>query len=354
MHNTTSDTRMKQEAQTLHRHHPRRFRTRFATAASIAKPTAYLILLLLCYTLGYLSAVPASSRNSTSPTTLKSPTNLLISTPTSITRPPPPLAPEDHHNFFGSVCAAEPVPPQLVRQTIIDRVFNGTSPWDNFPPPHISRLLHPTKLRGWGSTAPVFDHLIRKVQPKTIIEVGTFLGASALHMARLTRLAGLHEGTQIICVDDFRGWPGFQQEDRHRRWFKDFTMLNGDVTLLYQFMQNVVSANATHLVSFLPFSTGSALEKLCEWGIFGDLIEVDAGHDFHSAWSDINRAYKILSPGGGGVLFGHDYMTAADNRGVRRAVNLFARLHNLRVQVHGQHWVLLHPSKQQQPRLTRH
>ncbi|MCD7452641.1 hypothetical protein HAX54_017701 [Datura stramonium] len=44
--------------------------------------------------------------------------------------------------------------------------------------------------------------------------------------------------------------------------------------------KNVVQANATESVVYMPFSSGSALEKLCEWGVFGELIEVDAGHDF--------------------------------------------------------------------------
>lgn len=144
--------------------------------------------------------------------------------------------------------------------------------------------------------------------------------------------SGLGLKTQIICIDDFRGWPGFR--DR----FRDIKMVNGDVLLLYQFMQNVAQSNATESVLYVPFSTGSGLEKLCEWGVLGDLIEVDAGHDFHSAWSDINRAYKLLRPGG--VIFGHDYFTSADNKGVRRAVNMFARVKGLQVQLDGQHWVI--------------
>jgi len=76
----------------------------------------------------------------------------------------------------------------------------------------------------------------------------------------------------------------------------------------------------------------------CEWGVYADLVEIDAGHDFLSAWADINRGFLILRPGG--VIFGHDYFTAADNRGVRRAVDLFAKVHNLKVYVDGQHWVI--------------
>ncbi|KAL3604268.1 hypothetical protein D5086_005127 [Populus alba] len=137
---------------------------------------------------------------------------------------------------------------------------------------------------------------------------------------------------KILCIDDFRGWPGFR--DR----FGYVNMVNSDVLLLYQFMQNVIHKNATGSVLPLPFSSGSALEKLCEWGVFGDLIEIDAGHDFNSAWADINRAYQILRPGG--IVFGHDYFTAADNRGVRRAVNLFAQMNGLKIHTDGQHWVI--------------
>ncbi|CAA0827179.1 S-adenosyl-L-methionine-dependent methyltransferases superfamily protein [Striga hermonthica] len=228
-----------------------------------------------------------------------------------------------HHNYFSGRCSS-PVHPTQARQTIIDRVFNGTSPWDGFPPPHVSPHLHMQWTKGWGSTTPVFNNLIRQARPDTIIEVGTFLGASSIHMAGLARRLGLD--AQIICIDDFRGWPGYYDDE------KSLKMVNGDSMLLYQFMQNVVSANETGSIIFLPFSAGTALNGLCEWGVYGDLVEVDAAHDFHSAWTDINRAYKVVRPGG--VLFGHDY--AWD--GVRAAVHLFARLKGFRVRLDGEHW----------------
>ncbi|PON76540.1 S-adenosyl-L-methionine-dependent methyltransferase [Trema orientale] len=293
---------------------------RKAKAKAIAVKLAYVILLLLTYTLGYLVAsYPSSSpypplSHTSAPSIVQ-----LANLPNQL----------DHFRVTTH-CADRPVQPGLVRQTILDRVFNSTSPYQDFPPPHVRGRLRPKRIKGWGSNGAVFENLIRKVKPRTIIEVGTFLGASAIHMANLTRQLGLQ--TQILCIDDFRGWPGFR--DR----FRDISMVNGDVLLLHQFMQNVVSVNFTDSVLPVPFSTGSVLDKLCEWGIFGDLIEVDAGHDFNSAWSDINRAYRILRPGG--VLFGHDYFTAAADRGVKRAVTLFARVHNLKIRIDGQHWVM--------------
>lgn len=296
---------MKEQRHNLHQ-------TRF-TIKNLKKPTFYISLLLLSYAVGYLSPHPSTPQTTPAPVTGTTTGGQF----------------SGDHNIFSTKCA-NPIPQNLIRQTILNKIFNNTSPYTNFPPAHVSTLLRKKRIKGWGSNGPVFTNLITKHHPKTIIEIGTFLGASAIHMAELTQKLGLD--TQILCVDDFRGWPGFLAR------FKDINSLNGDVLLLYQFMQNVVYSNVTGSVIFVPFSTGSVLEKFCEWGIFGDLIEIDAGHDFHSAWADVNRAYKILRPGG--VIFGHDYFASADNKGVRRAVNLFARVNGFRVRIDGQHWVI--------------
>ncbi|KAF7137244.1 hypothetical protein RHSIM_Rhsim07G0001000 [Rhododendron simsii] len=320
-------------------HHHRRRVAALAGKKFTKHTVCFILLLLLSYSLGYISAPSHQYPNSSSPhspSSFSQPRCINIPQSNQKNTSTPATADNNNNNDhyrFTTQCA-DPVPSKLVRQTILDRVFNGTSPYDDFPPEHASPLLRPRRIKGWGSTGAVFENLIRKVQPRTILEVGTFLGASAIHMAELARGLGLE--TQIVCLDDFRGWPGFR--DR----FGDIKMVNGDVLLLYQFMQNVVHEKASESVVFVPFSSGSGLEKLCEWGVFGDLIAVDAGHDFHSAWSDINRAYKLLTPGG--VIFGHDYFTSADHNGVRRAVDLFARVNRLQIQIDGQHWVIHHSS----------
>ncbi|KAH8488879.1 hypothetical protein H0E87_024490 [Populus deltoides] len=259
-----------------HHHTNNKKKTRFVFRF-LKSPTFYVTLLLLSYALGYLSA--PSSCSSLRP--LPYPEILKVDGDDLKNQ-------LDH--FRVKTHSAKPLPPQLVHETILDRVYNATSPYDNFPPAHVRGLLRDKRLKGWGSYGEVFEHLIQKVKPKVIIEVGTFLGASALHMAELTRKLGLD--SLILCIDDFRGWIGF------RDLVGFVNMVNGDVLLLYQFMQNVVQNNATASVLPIPFSSGSTLEILCEWGVFGDLIEIDAGHDFNSAWADINRAYRILDPVG--------------------------------------------------------
>jgi len=270
------------------------------TIVKTAKPATYFILLLLTYTLGYLSH------------------HSLINT-------------TELEPFQVKTQCADPIPPGNTRRTLIDRIFDGTSPFTDFPPPHaVDRLRH-KKVEGWGSNDAVFENLIRNVKPQIIVEVGTFLGASALHMAKVTQRLGLK--TQIFCIDDFRSWVEFRDQ------FDNISSLNGDTLLYYQFLQNIVTLNQTESILPLPFSSELALIKLCEWGVSADLVEIDASHEFLSVWSDINRGYRILRPGG--VIFGHDYFFTADNRGVKRAVDLFAKIHRLKVKIDGDHWILI-------------
>ncbi|XP_072993411.1 uncharacterized protein [Typha latifolia] len=285
----------------------------------ITQTTISLLLFSLGYTLGFLSSSSSCPPPFSSPS--QSDSNSTI-----------PYLSVDLFRFRTK--CADPIPQSSILSTILNNSFDGASPFLGFPSPETSSLILPPRSnpRGWGSTGAVFRDLIESLRPSTIIELGSFLGASALHMAAVTR--GLSLPTLILCIDDFRAWPGFRRRLRRdvppSRW--------GDSLLLPQFMANVAAAGEASRVVPLPFSTAAALAALCDWGIYGDLIEVDAGHDFHSAWADINRAYAILRPGG--VLFGHDYHTIADNRGVRRAVTLFAKVKGLQVRGHGEHWVL--------------
>ncbi|CAI0453837.1 unnamed protein product [Linum tenue] len=306
-------------------HGNRRAPKRSICRSIFTSPLFYLTLALLAFFAGYYTATSTSSSSAAATTNTINFPSRLAATTAAMTLPP------EIDNFRVAPNCIDPIPTDLIRETLLTRVYGGASPFDNFPPPHVANSLRDRKLKGWGSKGAVFRHLIEEVRPKIIIEVGTFLGASAVHMATLTRQLGLDD-TLILCIDDFRGWPGFREQ------FQFINHINGDVMLLYQFMQNVVYSNVTDSVLPLPFSTGSTLSRLCQWGVTADLIEIDAGHEFNSAWSDINRAFRLLRPGG--VMFGHDYFRMGDNRGVRRAVNLFAQIYGLRVQTDGEHWVI--------------
>ncbi|CAM6102305.1 unnamed protein product [Calypogeia fissa] len=229
----------------------------------------------------------------------------------------------------------EEVPRDRVRSFILDSVFDGISPFDGFPSNETVPLLRKHRIKGWGANATVFGRLMREVRPTLIVELGSFLGASAMHMGQIARNLSLE--TVILCLDDFRGWPGFRETK-----FKDIKIHNGENLLYHQFLKNIQFMNLTDLILPVPYSTAATLLAFCEWGIRPDLIEVDAAHDFHSTWIDLNLGYAILKPGG--VMFGHDYFNRGKGEGVRRAVDIFARLKNLKVEPDGQHWILRNSS----------
>ena len=54
------------------------------------------------------------------------------------------------------------------------------------------------KIQGWNSRSVALKQAVEQANPESIVEVGSWLGASALFMAEQSK-------AQIICVDTFLG-----------------------------------------------------------------------------------------------------------------------------------------------------
>lgn len=235
---------------------------------------------------------------------------------------------------FPRQCSTEKV--EDTRLLIQKELFYGKDPFDGFPDSHIDELLEKKiKLHVWASNASVFQRLMKETRPRVVVEVGTFLGASAIHLASIADSMGLQP--VIICIDDFRGipWMLMQKQLRH------IPQLHGATMLYETFLHNVKAKGFHDAILPVPYDSAQALDFLCDIGIQADLIEIDGGHDFHSAWSDINRAYKLLAPGG--IMFGNDFYNSEDRSGMWRAVQLFAQINKLQVEPDGNHWILRNP-----------
>ncbi len=64
---------------------------------------------------------------------------------------------------------------------------------------------YPTDFQGWGSNHQFFEKILAALRPAVIIEVGTWKGGSAIHMAQLSKDLGFP--TEIVCVDTWLGSP---------------------------------------------------------------------------------------------------------------------------------------------------
>jgi predicted O-methyltransferase YrrM len=157
----------------------------------------------------------------------------------------------------------------------------------NTPPDDLARLAFITKL----------------LEPKTIFEIGTFRGRTALNFALNSPpdctiytldlpVASKPDAIQRACKADRnligRSRPGIDYEGKD---------VSGKIVQLYGDSQTF---------DFLPF-----------WGKM-DLVFVDGAHDYEAVRVDTTNALRMLKPGG--VILWDDFADYGDQNGVTRAV----------------------------------
>ena len=205
------------------------------------------------------------------------------------------------------------------REKFRDRLYR-VSPYSNEPPDN-------TKFDtgGWG-LHPLFIYLISHLKPQTIVEVGTWLGNSAIHMAEVCVAQNLD--TEIICIDTFCGsaehWLGGNlPPPRHNGQplpdlYDILKIENGRPTLYERFLNNVKCKNLTNIITPFPISSEAAFYVLEALKCSPDLIYIDAGHEYDSVKHDLSL-WSTLLPDDGVILL-DDYMSWP---GVTTAVHEF-------------------------------
>ncbi|GJD60710.1 hypothetical protein MPEAHAMD_0849 [Methylobacterium frigidaeris] len=147
---------------------------------------------------------------------------------------------------------------------------------------------------------PVFEWLIKTVRPETIVELGSWQGHSANHMADICKAEGLD--SRIVCVDTFLGGPehwvlGDTIETMRRR--------NGMPTILEAFLGNTVARGNEGRIFPFTVDTATGWQVMRDLGFKADLIYVDAGHAYHQVVDEVHGYLPRLNEGG--VMFGDDY-----------------------------------------------
>lgn len=190
----------------------------------------------------------------------------------------------------------------LIRQGFVDRVYDGVDPFASYAASEtVSKATTDPLPEGWGSDHPYFKHYIDLIRPTRIVEVGTWLGGSAVHIGRLLRAAGLNDSC-IVCVDT---WLGSSEHFLNAPERKTLKLANGRVTFYDDFMRNVVGHGLSDLI--VPFSITSvaAAEVFREIEFAPDLIYIDGDHTSRGFRTDLELYWDILRPGG--ALIGDDF-----------------------------------------------
>ncbi|MFT3679439.1 MAG: class I SAM-dependent methyltransferase [Ferruginibacter sp.] len=185
--------------------------------------------------------------------------------------------------------------------------------------PDIYSSFTPLKedVQGWHSNHIIFVKLIEKLRPETIIEVGTWKGASAIQMGKACQRLKLN--TKIYCVDTWLGATEFWTDlkDTPER---DLMLKNGYPGIYYQFLSNVKHAGLEEMIIPVPNTSFIGSKILAHMNIKAGLIYIDGSHEYEDVYSDLNCYDNLLADKG--VMFGDDYGW----NGVRRAVDDFVSI----------------------------
>lgn len=190
----------------------------------------------------------------------------------------------------------------------------------------------PPDLQGWGSDDPVFARVLAEVRPALVVEVGTWKGASAIHMAETCRRLGLDP--EIVCIDTWLGnWQHWSRPTGTGSRV-DLRLRNGFPQLYYQFLSNVLARGCEGMITPLPLTGVAGAKLFAHLGLRPDLIYIDGDHEYKSVVFDLRLWLERLAPGG--VLLGDDYGWP----GVKRAVHEIAAVGAWALEVAGEKFVL--------------
>jgi SAM-dependent methyltransferase len=193
--------------------------------------------------------------------------------------------------------------------------------------------LLPEDSQGWNGNHNFFKSIIDDVNPKLIVEVGTWKGQSAINMGK--HILENNKDTKIICIDtwlgaiEFWSWASTTPE-------RNLLLKNGYPQIYYQFLSNVVHNGLQDIITPFPNTSENGFRYLSYMKLEPELIYIDASHEEDDVYKDVKNYYSILKPGG--VIFGDDYGNWV---GVRNALGRFKSEMNINMDIiDGNFWVI--------------
>ena len=182
-----------------------------------------------------------------------------------------------------------------VFDSLVNKIHLGVNPYADFPAD-----APVEQWNGWDSQHPFFHEAIDALRPQAIIEIGSFLGGSAIHMAR--RLQELKLDAAIICVDTWLAenvlWldEGWRPRLRHKFGRPEYYPV---------FLANVIDAGLQDYIVPLPMDSIAAARFLKQLGVHAQLVYVDGSHQKGDVLRDIEFYWGLLDAGG--VMLLDDY-----------------------------------------------
>jgi predicted O-methyltransferase YrrM len=164
----------------------------------------------------------------------------------------------------------------------------------------ISKAADPAECNFADLYATVVESLPER--PCILVEVGSFLGASATVMARIIQKAD-RKDVRFFCVDHFKGSADQYHQALARQEGGGFR---------HRFEQNLTAAGVRDLIEIVEGDSAASAVKFQDGCC--DFVFIDAEHTYDAVKADIQAWLPKVRPGG--LIAGHDF----DWAGVRQAV----------------------------------
>ena len=202
-------------------------------------------------------------------------------------------------------------------------------PLSSLPTPYNQlKTLLPFNPHGWYSkeNAATIKMLLNRAHPTTVVELGSWLGKSTVHIAQ-----NLPEGAKVYAVDHWLG--STEHHSPNRKDVQKFLP-----SLYEQFLSNVIHFNLTKKIIPSRMTTNEAAVKMRENAIVADMVYVDASHDEASVYQDLVNWFPLIKSGG--ILCGDDW-NWGEGFPVRKAVIRYAKEQKLPYHIAGNVWVII-------------
>lgn len=165
--------------------------------------------------------------------------------------------------------------------------------------------VYPEDMHGWFSLANrrYLKDFIQRLHPKKAIEVGTWMGVSAIYMAKL-----LDAGAKLYCIDPWIPYHDMANMPECQERLKN---------AYERFLSNCIHHKVTDKVIPMHMTSMHAFETYFADVNDIDLIYIDGSHAEEDVYNDIMHWQYAVAPAG--ILCGDDWGWPSVSRAVTRA-----------------------------------
>lgn len=170
---------------------------------------------------------------------------------------------------------------------ILQLLHKGKNPYHGFP---TDQWLG-TWYSDPGASRDILKRNLDRVNPGVVVEVGSFVGESAICMAKHLKSKGVD--AVIICVDTW--YAGI---DHYKGAPEKINMWFGRPDLYYKFIANIIGHGCHDMILPLALDSINGARLLKLLNIQADYVYIDASHEEGDVLRDYESYWDVIRPSG--------------------------------------------------------